>query len=385
MAMKELPALPAGFKVEVEFPITGRWTFLNHAGVAPISARAAEAIKVFAQQARDDAYLTGHWYRRAEKVRRLSARLINAAPEEIAFVKNTSEGLAFVANGLDWKPGDLIVSSSVEYPSNVYPWMEVARRYGVKHVMVPEKSGRIEVEDILAAASAGPTRLLALSQVEYASGFRHDLEVIGKFCRSRGIYLCVDGIQACGALPVDVQRMNIDFLSADGHKWMLGPEGAGFFFCRRELLGQLHPEIGWMNVINADDYGHYDFTLKPDARRFECGSYNIPGLLGLGASLELLLEVGMETITVRLLALTDYLCERLTDKGYQVVSSRKAGEQSGIVSFISRGQDQRELVGRLQTQGIVIVLRENRLRASPHFYNSLADMDRLVDALPVDR
>ena len=383
--MTELPALPAGFKVESEFPITGRWTFLNHAGVAPISARAAEAIQAFAQQARDDAYLTGHWYRQAEGVRKLAARLINAQPQEIAFVKNTSEGLAFVANGLNWQPGDRIVSTSVEYPSNVYPWMEVAQRHGVTHVMVPEKSGRIELEDILAAASAGPTRLLALSHVEYASGFRHDLQTIGQFCRNRGIYLCVDGIQACGALPVDVRRMNIDFLSADGHKWMLGPEGAGFFFCRRELLGQLRPEIGWMNVINADDYGHYDFTLKPDARRFECGSYNIPGLLGLGASLELILEVGMETITGRLLALTNYLCEHLMDKGYHVVSSRKPDEHSGIVSFTSRRHDQNELVGRLQAQRIVIVLREKRLRASPHFYNSLADMDRLVGALPPDR
>ncbi len=383
--MTELPALPASFKVESEFPIVRRWTFFNHAGVAPISARAAAAIGEFAQQARDDAYLTGHWYRRAEVVRRLSARLINAAPEEIAFVKNTSEGLSFVANGLDWKPGDRIVSSSVEYPSNVYPWMAVAQRHGVRHVMVPEKNGRIELEDVLAAASDGPTRLLALSQVEYASGFQHDLRRIGQFCRSRGIYLCVDGIQACGALPVDVQGMNIDFLSADGHKWMLGPEGAGFFFCRRELLDRLRPEIGWMNVINADDYGHYDFTLKPDARRFECGSYNIGGLLGLGASLELILEVGMETITGRLLALTDYLCERLADKGYRVVSSRRAGEQSGIISFTSRKHDQHQLIGWLQDQRIVIVLRENRLRASPHFYNSIADMDRLVDALPLDR
>lgn len=383
--MTDLPALPEGFKVEAEFPITRQWTFLNHAGVAPISARAAAAIKQFAQEARDDAYLTGHWYRRAEAVRKSAARLMNANTQEIAFVKNTSEGLAFVANGLDWKPGDRIVSTSVEYPSNVYPWMEVARRYGVEHVMVREKLGRIELEDVVAAASAGRTRMVALSHVEYASGFCHDLEAIGQFCRSRGIYLCVDGIQACGALPVDVQRMNIDFLSADGHKWMVGPEGAGLFYCRRELLGEVRPEIGWMNVINADAYGDYDFTLKPDARRFECGSYNIPGLLGLGASLDLILEVGMETISGRLLALTQYLCGRLAEKGYQVISSRKPGEQSGIVSFTSGGHNQEQLVRQLEEQRIVIALREKRLRASPHFYNSPADMDRLVDALPPDR
>ena len=227
--------------------------------------------------------MTGKWYQQAEQVRKSAARLINADPTEIAFVKNTSEGLALVANGLAWKPGDEIISTAVEYPANVYPWMDLQQRVGIKHIMVAERNGRIHTPDIFAAVT-GRTRMIALSHVEYASGYRNDLVTIGRFCRERGILLCVDGIQSCGVLPVDVRGMNIDFLSADGHKWMLGPEGLGIFYCRSELIAQVHPEVGWMNVVNATDFGNFDLTFRADARRFECGAHNIPGVLGLKAA-----------------------------------------------------------------------------------------------------
>lgn len=375
------PPLPNGFSIAAEFPIIRNYTFLNHAAVAPISAVAAAEIQRFAIEARDHAYLTGRWYARAEETRRLAATLINASPEEIAFVKNTSEGIAFVANGLDWRAGDEIISTAVEYPANVYPWMDLEKRLGVKHVMLPEIDGRIDTNSVLGAVTPR-TRMIALSHVEYASGFRHDLAAIGPFCRARGILLCVDGIQSCGALPVDVDAMAIDFLSADGHKWMLGPEGLGIFYCRRELLQALRPEMGWMNVVNATDYGHYDFTLRADAKRFECGSYNIPGILALGASLKLLAEVGMETVSGRILALTDYLCDRLTEKGYTIFSARRDNEKSGIVSFTRPETDLGKIAESLEKRGIIIALREGRLRVSPHFYNTTADIDRMVDALP---
>ncbi len=219
------PPLPLDFNVAREFPIVNRWAFFNHAGVAPIAACAAEALRRFADQARDDAYLTGRWYKQADVTRGLAARLIHADPAEIAFVKNTSEGLAFVANGLTWSRGDQIVSTAVEYPSNVYPWMDLAQRVGVEHIMVPERDARIDISDLFAAVTP-QTRMIALSHVEFASGFRHDLAAIGGFCRQRDILLCVDAIQSCGVLPVDVQAMNIDFLSADGHKWLLAPRAA---------------------------------------------------------------------------------------------------------------------------------------------------------------
>jgi selenocysteine lyase/cysteine desulfurase len=373
--------LPNGFDPEKEFPILSRWTFLNHAAVAPISARAAVALDAYTRQAAGDAYLSGQWYQKADDARACAARLMNADASELAFVKNTSEGLAFVANGWDWKAGDEIASTAVEYPANVYPWMDLERRLGVRHVMVPEKAGRIDFDD-LAAALTPRTRMVAISHVEYASGFRNDLARIGALCRSRGILLCVDAIQSLGVLPVDVRAMNIDFLSADGHKWLLGPEGCGVFFCRKELITVLRPEVGWLNVINAQDYGNYDFTLRDDAKRFECGSYNIPGILALGASLKLIEELGVDLISRRVLALTEHFADGLCRKGYAVFSSRRESEASGIVSFTHPVHDLAALNRMLLREKIVLALREGRLRASPHFYNSFEQIDRVLDALP---
>jgi selenocysteine lyase/cysteine desulfurase len=375
-----LPPLPSGFDVAAEFPIVKDWTFLNHAAVAPISARGAAALEKYAREASHHAYLSGQWYAQADAARANAARLLNATPAEIAFIKNTSEGLAFVANGLEWKSGDEVVSTAVEYPANVYPWMDLSR-LGVKHVMVPERNGRIELHEFLAAI--GPrTRLVALSHVQYASGFRSDLAHIGAHCRALGILFCVDAIQALGVLPVDVQAMNVDFLSADGHKWLLGPEGCGIFYCRRELIPSLRPEIGWLNVVNALDYGNYNFTLRGDAKRFECGTYNIPGILALDASLRLIEEVGLPVVTQRVKALTDSAVAGLLAKGYTVVSSRQNDEWSGIVAFTHPHHDLKELQRALMRKKIVPALREGRLRISPHFYNSPEELGRFLEALP---
>jgi len=281
-----------------EFPVLRHWDFFNHAAVSPLPRRAADALRRFAAQAETVAYLDTGWYRDLSALRQSVAQMVNATKEEIAFVKNTSEGISLVATGLDWNTGDRIVTTAVEYPANVYPWMELARSRGVELVMVPEEtsgdgSRHVPLERILEAAGHPRTRLVTLSHVEYASGQRHDLATIGTFCRQRGILFCVDAIQSLGVLPVDVKSMHVDYLSADGHKWLLGPEGAGVFYCRRELLEHTRPAtIGWMNVVDAQDYGNYDYTLRPDAGRFECGSYNVPGLLALKGSVELLTAVG---------------------------------------------------------------------------------------------
>jgi selenocysteine lyase/cysteine desulfurase len=371
------------------FPILGRWNFFNHAGVSPLSGAAAEAMRLYAQQAESDVYLGTNWYIDVEKLRILAASVINAHRDEIAFIKNTSEGISIVAMGIDWQWGDVIVTTSVEYPANVYPWMEVARGRGVKLVQVPEiddRAGRraVPADDIIQAARDPRCRLVALSHVEFASGQRHELERIGRYCRERDKLLCVDAIQSMGVLPVDVQAMNIDFLAADGHKWMMGPEGAGIFYCRRDLLERTRPlMVGWMNVIDAMDYGSYDYTLKHDAGRFECGTYNIPGLLGLKASLEMMRSVGTDAIGARLKGLTDRLIAGLIVKGYHIVSPRAGDQWSGIVSFTSSRHDHEQLVKSLRKEKkIEIALREGRLRASPHFYNTEQQIDRLVEALP---
>jgi selenocysteine lyase/cysteine desulfurase len=315
--------------------------------------------------------------------------MIGASREEIAFIKNTSEGIATVANGLEWRAGDRIVTTAVEYPANMYPWMDLERRLGVELVTVAERErgdgGRaVEMGEILEAAGHPRTRLVALSHVEYASGQRHELAAIGEFCRRRGILFCVDAIQSMGVLPIDVGGMKIDYLAADGHKWLLGPEGAGVFYCRRELLETTRPlAIGWMNVINDQAYGDYDLTLKSDARRYECGTLNVPGLLALKGSLELLAGVGVEAVAGRLKVLTDRLIEGLRSKGYLVVSPRGEGEWSGIVSFVSSRHDHLAVARMLRAEHRTeIAVREGRLRVSAHWYNTEEQVDRLVGHLP---
>ena len=370
------------------FPVLQHWDFFNHAGVCPLPRAAGEAIRKYTREAEDGAYLQTSWYKDIEQLRRSAAAMLNAHRDEIAFVKNTSEGISIVANGIDWKPGDRIVTTAVEYPANIYPWMDVQRRFGCELVMIDEQSdadGRrfVPMQEILEAAAHPKVRLVTLSHVEFASGQRHDIAQVGKFCRENGKLFCVDAIQTMGVLPVDVQAMHIDYLSADGHKWLLGPEGAGVFYIRRDLIEHTRPPlIGWMNVVDAQNYGTYNYTLRPDAGRYECGTYNVPGLLGFKASLEMLLGLGVEAVAGRIKALTDRLIERLATKGYQIISPRNEA-WSGIVSFASAQHPHQEIFANLRkAHHIEIALREGRLRASPHFYNTEQQIDRLIEALP---
>lgn len=374
---------------ETEFPILSNWRFFNHAAVAALPNRVAQAIRQYADHAEQSSYIGADWYPQIEKLRESAGRLINADRDEIAFIKNTGEGLSIVANAIDWKAGDRIVTTNVEYPANIYPWMEVARRFGAELVLVPEvtnSQGRrhVPMDKILHEADHARTRLVTISHVEFASGQRHDLAALGQFCRERGKLLCVDGIQSVGAVPVDVAAMNIDYLAADGHKWLLSPEAAGLFYCRRELIARTRPlTIGWMNIVNAMDFGTYDYTLKPDARRFECGSLNVAGLLGLKAAVEMLLEVGIAAVADRLKTLGDRLIAGLIERHYPVISPREGESWSGIISFTAPHLDGEQLVKTLRTQHQTeITRRVGRLRASPHFYNTEQQIDDLLALLP---
>ena len=371
------------------FPILARWDFFNHAGVTPLPRAVSDALRRYASEAETQTYLTGTWYKDIERLRLLSARMLNCHRDEIAFTKNTGEGLSIVAHGIEWKPDDRIVTTGVEYPANIYPWMEQARAHRCELILIPEETDsagrkRVPIDRILEELDHPRTRLLTLSHVEYASGQRHDLTTIGAACRQRGTLFCVDAIQSMGVLPLDVKAMYVDFLSADGHKWLLGPEGAGIFYCRRELIAGMRPlTIGWMNVINPQDYGHYDFTLKPDAGRFECGTYNVPGLLALKAAVELLTDLGVQAVSQRLNELTSHLIEKLNQKGYTILSPREDATWSGIVSFASPTHPHEPIVTALRKEHRVeIALREGRLRCSPHFYNTFEQLDRLVGLLP---
>jgi len=371
------------------YPQTGELAFLNHAAVAPITADAAGALRWYADQASSRAYVGAGWYRTIQRARGLAARLIGAdkGGSEIAFVPNTSTGLAMVAEGLDWQAGDRVVITDVEYPANRYPWEHVSKRRGVELVEVRQRDDwRIHVEDVIAAID-GRTRVVALSATQFASGHRIDLGPIAEAVHAVGGYLCVDAIQALGVTPMDVASAGIDFLAADGHKWLLGPEGAGVFYCRAELTDRLTPAVvGWLNMVNAEDYLAYRYEFAADARRFEPGTWNVPGVLAMGASLELLLATGIEAVWREVEALTARAAAGVSDKGYRVVSPREVeGERSGIVIFEKPGADageHRRIVNELEKAGVVIALRNGRLRVSPHAYNTAAEIDRMVAALP---
>ncbi|XAL99624.1 aminotransferase class V-fold PLP-dependent enzyme [Phycisphaeraceae bacterium D3-23] len=370
--------------LEAEFPVLGEVDFFNHAAVAPMSGRAAKAMQDAAEACTKRAYLTPGWYGEVVRVKQTAADLVHArGPHEIAFIPNTTTGLAMLAGGLDWQAGDRAVITDVEYPANRYPWTDL-KRHGVEVVEARQRDDlRIDVQDVIDLID-DRTRIVALSHVQYASGFRIDLKPIAEAVHAVGGLLCVDAIQSVGMLPVDVQAMGIDFLSADGHKWMLGPEGAGFLYCHEDLAPTVKPPIaGWMGRVNALDYGSYDERYQPDARRFEPGTWNIPGIKAMGASLSLLNEVGIDTVWKRIDALNQHLRGGLADKGYRVVTPGGPDERSGILSFLPpAGVDPAAIEQQLQANRIILAMRGGRLRASPHFYNSIEQVDRLLAELP---
>jgi selenocysteine lyase/cysteine desulfurase len=365
-------------RLREQFPVTRRWAFMDHAAVAPLSLPAQEALADYARDLAENGDVHDRrWVERIEEVRRLCGRLLNADPLDIAFVKNTSEGIGLVAEGFPWQPGDNVLLAEEEYPANIYPWLNLAGR-GVEVRWVATRERRIWVEDLQAQMDER-TRIVSLSFVEYASGFRNDLDAVGRLCRERGVRFFVDAIQGLGILPLDVQRTPIDFLSADGHKWLLGPEGAGLFYCRRELVELLRPiGIGWNSVVGARNFSTLDFRLKPHAGRWESGSLNVGGISALGASLELLLALGIDAVAERIHFLTEHLCTRAASLGIDVHSSRRPGDWSGIVSLVLPDRPLGELLRRCRDQGIVVNRRAGRLRVSPHCYNTTEEIDRLL-------
>jgi selenocysteine lyase/cysteine desulfurase len=363
------------------FPVTARWAFLDHAAVAPLPTPAVEALRLYAESLASNGIADlKRWLDRIAHVRGLAARLINAPSEnDVYFIPNTTHGISVVAEGFPWQPGDNVVLAAEEYPANQYPWMNLAGR-GVEVRAVPSRGNRIAVDD-LRAALTDRTRVLSVSSVEFASGFRNDLDTLGGLCRERGILFFVDAIQSLGAIPLDVQRTPIDALAADGHKWMLGPEGAGFGYIRRQWVDRLHPiGVGAFSVVRPFDFSTIDFTLKPHAGRWEGGALNVPGITALGASLELLLAAGVENVERRILELTDYLCDRALSQGWQVFSSRRAGEKSGIVSLVHPSRPAAEVQKRCRAAGVVVNNRAGRTRVSPHAYNTPAEIDLFLDA-----
>ncbi len=365
------------------FPVTREVAYLNHAGVAPISTRVEEAITRFTAEATRYGSLR---YNRAyddeiERVRGRVASLLNAGSDEIAFVKNTTEGLGIVAAGIDWRRGEKVVTCDLEYPSNVYPWWNL-KKLGVETVMLHGRDGRLPLASVEEALRNPSVRLLALSSVEFASGARNDLPALGNLCRERGVLFSVDAIQSLGCFPIDVEECGIDFLSADGHKWLLSVEGCGVFYCSRRSIDLLTPRvIGWRSVTENWKDDEYHLDLQVGAGRFEEGTPNTPGIFGLGAAVDLLLEIGVENVAERVLSLTGRLVDGLRERGARVASPRANGEASGIVAFEIPEEEPSRTVARLRERGVFVVHRRGCVRASPHFYNNENEIDQLIAAL----
>ncbi len=375
-----------------QFPVTRRLAYFNHAAVSPLCTPARHAMEALLAEVNEQGAL--HWqeWNQAYAAAKADlARLIGASPAEIAILKNTSECLSTVALGIDWKPGDRVVGVESEFPANLYPWLRLRER-GVQVDLVPETAGGIDLDELRRRCRGA--RVLAISFVQFLSGYRIDLDAVGSLCRETGTLFVLDAIQGLGAFPVDVKRAGIDVLAADGHKWMTGPEGSALFYVSPRALDEITPcEVGWQSVASAAEFDaarhlyHHPgpFPWREDSSRFECGTWNTVGAYGLGAAARFLQQVGVVNIADRILELTDRLVAGLEQQGARILGPRRAGEspsfRSGIVSFRLPGQESAALVQKLESAGVLCSCRNGWVRCAPHFYNNEAEVDRLLGLL----
>lgn len=363
-----------------QFPITLNLVYFNHAALGPLPVRAYQAMEGHARDQREYGALHWkEWYAEHDRLRRSAAKLLNAQPSEIAVIKNTSEGLSFIAEGLDWQRGDNVVTTDLEFPSNFVPWKR-QERHGVEVRVVRSRGGAFDANDVERLIDTR-TRVVAISSVAFHNGFAADLPAIGQVCRKHDVLFSVDAIQSLGVLPIDVRESNISFLAADGHKWMCGPEGAGIFFVAAALIDRLRVlENGWTNIDRKGKFIDCASDLLPDARRFEAGSLNTNGIYGLRASIDLLLEVGIDAVAAAAIAATERLADGIEALGWELGTPRPI--RSGIVATIPpKDRTLMQWHRRLEEQGIICAPREGMLRFSPHFYNDASDVDRVLEAL----
>ncbi len=368
-------------EIRKSFPVTERYAYLNHASIGPLPRPTSGAMREFLEERSLAGGLAMQGCREYEiysETRESVARLINTRfSTEIAFTRNTSHGLNIVAAGLPWQPGDNVICAETEFPANVYPWVNLKRK-GVEVRFVKPVDNRIRPEDVKAAMD-DRTRLVALSFVEFATGYRNDLDALTEIAHEGGALISIDAIQGLGVFPVDVQRTPVDFLAAGTAKWLLGPVGFGFLYIRQERLDDLDLVMtGWIGVEDSLDFFRYDSPFKHDATRYEEGSLAPVMLLGTNRSVKMFLDLGVENIARRVLDLTGYLIEGLERKGLAVISPHESEEErSGVVSFVPEG-DPASVAAKLLDAGVVISQRGDFIRVSPHFYNTTEEIDRLL-------
>ena len=367
-----------------EFPQAQGLIYLNHAGVAPWPARTRDAVVDFARE--NVTHGASRYYRFIEKESRLrhqARELLNApSVDDIALLKNTSEALSVVAAGIRWNRGDNVVTPAEEFPSNWIPWdAQAIHGVSLKKVNIREQPS----EQALMAACDHRTRLLSVSSVQFSSGIRLDLELLGKFCRANNVLFCVDAIQSIGAHEIDVRKIQADFVMADAHKWMLGPEGIALFYCNEAVREELNLyQYGWHMTTTPGDFDSCSWQPSKTARRFEPGSNNLLGVYALSASLSLIEDLGMAYISQELDARVSYLVERLAHHGrVRLITPTHPAQRAGIVAFQAIGTEQQALQQRLQENGVICALRGAAIRFSPHYYNSISQLDKSLDILDI--
>jgi len=365
-----------------QFPVTRNYIYFNHAAIAPFSQSVKRQISKCLEQYCENGILCNRKFLEiVDYTRELAARFIGAKPSEIAFIKNTTQGILIAANGIRWKRGDNVLIPDKEFPANVYPWLNLTKR-GVEVKFVPVKNGRFSVADIDQYIDK-KTRALSLSAVSFLNGFRCDLMEIGRLCKDHGIFFIVDAIQALGAIEVNVKKSFIDLLSADAHKWLLGPQGIGILYVSEAVLESLDvSNLGWKSMNDEGNYLKYEIRIKSNAARFEEGTLNILGIIGLKASLEMILGIGIPVIEKRILKLTRMLIKGLVDRGYIIKSPMDFSERSGILAFCHNAFSTKTILDRLFQANVVCAQRDGAIRISPHFYNNKNDINGFLKALP---
>jgi cysteine desulfurase / selenocysteine lyase len=371
-------------EIRALFPVLEQYAYLNSAAVSPMPSTAVDAI---ISQLRD---VSGHgslhypeWVSTKDRCRDLVAEMLHVRPDQVAFVRNTSDGVASIANGLLWRDSDNIVSFEGEFPANFYPWRRIRDAFGVELRLCRETGGRVDIEELLSMID-DRTKVVALSAVQFASGFRADLERIGCAARAVDALFVVDIIQGFGALPFDLPAQFVDAACGASHKWLCAPEGCGIIYLSDRARERVEPTlVGWISVESPWDFAAREKAFKLSALAWESGTGPSALFYGLEQSLKLLHDTGAERIERHLAGLTDRLCEGLAGTEYETVSSRTPGERSQIVCIKHRGPlTSNQIASALQDRNVIVSPRGDRLRIAPHFYNSESDIDRLVEALP---
>lgn len=366
-----------------EFPVTKNLVYVNHAGVSPIPLRAHQYMQEFITDSL-------HWGSKnfagrietVKSTRDNGARLLGCSSDEIAFIKSTTHGIILCARGIPFQKGDNVLIPEREFPANVIPWLALKEK-GVEVRFVPERENRFHIDDFAALMDKN-TRAVSVSFVEFSTGFRNAIKKIAELCHEKKVLLIVDGIQAAGVIPINVKELGIDFMSMDAHKWLLGPEGIGYFYANKDSIDKIENIFeGWLAMENFMDFLNYNQPRKKTASRFEEGAPNFAGMSGLKGSTEVLLEAGIENVYQHVQMLLDFLSEGLKRKGYVITSPREnESEKSGILCFRHPQKDMTEIFHLLVGNDILPALREGNIRISPHFYNNREEMEKIIDSIP---